>query len=109
MPAVLLPTALAAAQFGSLSAPATLGLLLTGAQVFIGSVIEPPMMGRAANLSPLMVLISVAFWASLWGLSGALLAVPLTASVVIILGEFRRTRPFAILLSGEPRAIGRRR
>jgi len=57
------------------------------------------MMGRAFNLSPFVVLLALAFWSALWGLPGALLAVPLTASLVLVLAEIPTARPIAVLLS----------
>ena len=65
----------------------------------MGAYLEPRMMGRAFNLSPFVVLLALAFWSTLWGLAGALLAVPLTASLVIVLAEIKSARPIAILLS----------
>ncbi|MRX50539.1 AI-2E family transporter [Paracoccus sp. S-4012] len=106
---VAFPVLLTLAQTGSLwSAGIAMGAL-TVIQVIVGSAIEPPLMGRAFNLSPLVVLVSVAFWALIWGIPGAILAVPLTASVIIVLGEFTATRPVAILLSAESVLPSRRR
>ena len=61
------------------------------------------MMGRAFNLSPFVVLFALAFWSALWGIPGAVLAVPLTASLIIVLGEISATRPIAIMLSASGR------
>ena len=49
-------------------------------------------------MSPLVVLVSLAFWGLLWGVPGMFLAVPLTAVVVIVMGQFEATRPVARLL-----------
>ncbi len=97
--AVIFPVLLSLAQFGTLSMAATTLVTLTFLQTFVASYLEPRMMGRTFNLSPLVVLLALAFWTALWGLPGALLAVPLTSSFVIVLAEFQSTRPFAIMLS----------
>jgi predicted PurR-regulated permease PerM len=76
---------------------------LTAAQIFVGGFLEPRMMGRAFNLSPFVVLLSLAFWSTLWGLPGALVAVPMTASLVLVLAEIKATRPLAIMLSSSGR------
>ena len=96
---VLFPVLLSLAQFGTLSMAATVLVALTTAQVVVGAYLEPRMMGRAFNLSPFVVLLALAFWSTLWGLPGALLAVPLTASLVIVLAEIKSARPIAVLLS----------
>lgn len=100
---VLLPVLVGAAQFGDFTGPAVLALLLTLVQATIGGVLEPRMMGRAFNLSPFVVVLALVVWSMLWGVPGAVLAVPMTASLVIILAEFPVTRPMAILLSSDGR------
>ncbi len=100
---VILPVLLSLAQFGSLWITGIVLLSLTAAQVFVGAYLEPRMMGRAFNLSPFVVLLSLAFWSTLWGLPGALLAVPMTASLVLVLGEITATRPVAVMLSASGR------
>ncbi len=55
------------------------------AQLYVGNVLEPKMVGRSVNMSAFVVLLSLAFWATLWGAVGAILAVPLTSMVMIVL------------------------
>jgi predicted PurR-regulated permease PerM len=100
---VVLPGLLSLAQFGSLWITGLVVVSLTAAQVFVGGFLEPRMMGRAFNLSPFVVLLSLAFWSTLWGLPGALVAVPMTASLVLVLAEIKATRPLAIMLSSSGR------
>ncbi|MGZ9812452.1 AI-2E family transporter [Pseudoroseicyclus sp. H15] len=100
---VIFPVLLSLAQFGELGLSILVALALTTAQVFVGFYLEPRMMGRAFNLSPLVVLLALAFWSTLWGIAGAVLAVPMTASLVLVFAEIRTTRPIAVLLSGSGR------
>ncbi len=97
---VLLPTALSLVQpeGGPGLFLVTLGLL-TAAQQAVGSIIEPRMMGSSLNLSPLIILLSLASWGALWGIAGMLLCVPMTVAIMILLAQFRATQPVAILLS----------
>lgn len=97
--AVTFPVLISLAQFGDLAKTALLASLLVAAQTFIGNILEPRMIGRQLNLSPFVVLVSLSVWAALWGLPGAILAVPLTSILVIIAASFDTTRPAAILLS----------
>lgn len=96
---VLFPVVLSLGQFGSLPLAVAVTVTLTAAQMFVAGYLEPRMMSRAFNLSPFVVLFALAFWSALWGVSGAVLAVPLTASLVIVLAELEATRPMAIMLS----------
>jgi predicted PurR-regulated permease PerM len=87
-------------------APWSTALIVMGAYLAInltlGSYIEPKILGRELNLSPLVVVVSVVVWAGLWGVVGAFLAVPLTSAIQIMLLSSDRTRPVAILLSIGP-------
>ena len=88
---VVIPVAMHSASSGS---PAS-GLLagLTAAQVVIGNFLDPYLMGSSLNLSPIAILVSLAVWAQLWGIAGAILAVPITSVMVIVFSEFAGTRP----------------
>lgn len=97
--AVAFPVMLSLVQLGSMWHAAVLLVLLMIAQSFVGYYLEPRMLGRSVNLSPFMVLLALAVWASLWGVVGAVLAVPLTAMIAIILAEFPGTRFIAVLMS----------
>ena len=63
-----------------------------------GNIIEPNLMGRRLGLSTLVVILSLLFWAWIWGPVGALLAVPLTMVVKIMLENTEDLRWVAILL-----------
>jgi predicted PurR-regulated permease PerM len=73
------------------------GLLLAD-HVLSANLIEPPLTGKAVDLSPLVVLLALAFWGSCWGLEGMLLAVPPTVVVRIVLDNLLGTRPIARLM-----------
>ncbi|AWL28044.1 AI-2E family transporter [Acinetobacter defluvii] len=96
--AVIFPVTLALVQFGSIQIVIVLTILLTIVQMYIGNVLEPKMIGKQINLSPFVVLVSLSLWSAIWGISGAILAIPLTSIIVIILKEFQSTQPFALLL-----------
>lgn len=96
---VLFPVAWAIVQFGDPGTVITLLLLLTAAQFVIGNFLDPFLMGNSLNLSPFVILASLTIWGGLWGIPGAFLAVPITAVLVIVLSEFRGTRPIAVLMS----------
>lgn len=49
-----------------------------------GQIITPQVVGQRLALNPLMVFLSIIFWFWLWGVVGALLAVPILAIVKIV-------------------------
>jgi predicted PurR-regulated permease PerM len=55
-------------------------------------VIQPQIQKRAVAVNPFVVIVSVLFGSTLFGVLGALLAVPLAAAVQIVIREFFRFR-----------------
>ena len=99
-----LPTMTALAVEASWTKAAAIMGTYLAVNLTLGSFIEPRILGRELNLSPLVVVVSVVVWAGLWGVVGGFLAVPLTASLQICLASQESTRPLAVMLgSGPPR------
>lgn len=98
---VLFPIAFALVQFGDLGTVVMLFAGLVAAQFVIGNLLDPYVMGNSLNLSPFVILATLAIWSSLWGVAGAFLSVPMTVVVALALSEFEETRPIAVLLSRE--------
>ncbi|MDX8350049.1 AI-2E family transporter [Cognatiyoonia sp. IB215446] len=98
---VVFPVLLSLGQFGSLAASGAALIALMTAQLYVGYVLEPKMLGKSVNLSAFVVLLALSFWTLLWGAIGAILAVPLTAVVMIILAEIPSLRPVAVLISDD--------
>ncbi len=81
---------------------ATIALVsLIGAEQVMSNGIEPRLVGRSLNLSPLVILFSLSVWGTLWGFSGLLLSVPITVTVMIVLTQFKSTRAIAVMLSDD--------
>jgi predicted PurR-regulated permease PerM len=72
---------------------------MEGVQIVLGSFVEPIMMGKGTNLGPITVMVALAFWGMIWGMAGMILAVPITAVLVIVLSQIPSTRYIAVLLS----------
>lgn len=98
--ATILPLPVMFLQFGfGVEFFVVLGLsILT--QFVIGSVLEPQIIGDGVDLHPVLVLCSLVFWALVWGIAGAFLAVPLTVVIKIILSNFKQTKQIAELMAG---------
>ena len=70
-------------------------------QFLEGNVLTPFIVGGRVRLHPLAVLIAFIFWSILWGVPGAILAVPLTATLKVVAERYDRLAPWAALL-GDP-------
>lgn len=98
--AVLLPIPVLFLQFGlGPNFFVVLGLL-TATEFIIGNLLEPRFLGEGMDLHPVTVVASLIFWSLIWGVPGAFLSVPITASVKIVLSKMKHTRPVAELLAG---------
>jgi len=85
--------------------------LRTALIVFVGyaiingtgaNIISPRVLGRGLKISPLIVFISVFIWAWLLGAVGAILAIPLTLLLIVILDSFEATQWIASLMRYVP-------
>lgn len=74
-------------------------LIFISIQFFLGSVVEPLVIGKRLNLSPIIILFALLFWWQLWGVVGAIIAVPLTAIMKIVFSNIDGLKPIAILIS----------
>ena len=87
----------------SLGAMVSATLLACGVQIIGGNVVEPRMMGSSFDLHPIVVMLALMAWYAIWGFVGMLLAVPMTASLKVILERIERTAPIARLMAGDLR------
>jgi predicted PurR-regulated permease PerM len=90
--AKIIPFLIAAVQFSSFWRAVWVLIVLLAVDAVIGMFIEPKLMGKGMNLSPLVILFSLFFWGWLWGIPGMILAVPIMAIIKIIVGSFPEMR-----------------
>lgn len=85
IPAVLI----AAAQFGDWWHPLLVTFIFLIANNIDGIFVSPRIVGHSVGLHPLTIILSVFTWSILLGgLLGAILAVPLTASLLVLLRRY---------------------
>lgn len=98
MVATALPIVLTFVQLGPWPC-AAVAVLLIAVQLVIGAFFEPRIAGQRLSVSPLLILLSLAFWSVLWGIVGMILAVPMLVILKIVLDNIKETRPIATLIS----------
>jgi AI-2 transport protein TqsA len=104
--AIVLPTLFALVQFdGYAQALILLGGLFT-IMFLIGNIVLPRLQGDSLNMDPLVVLMSLGFWGTIWGLPGMFLSTPLTVLSMVVLAQFEGSRWIAILLSADGNPLG---
>ncbi len=95
------PMAVAVLRLDPASAAIVAGGILVIEQV-LGNYVDPRLLGRQMSLSGLVVLVALMFWTWVWGLIGALLAVPMTLLIMVVAAHVPALRPIALFLSDAP-------
>ena len=96
---VILPFVFSLIQFLDLVQATFIIVILIFIQILVGNFIEPKLMGKSLNLSPIVMLITLSLMAKLWGISGMFLSIPLLVVLLIIFSNFKSTHKIAIFLS----------
>lgn len=99
--ATILPCLLTILQFDSWVPFTIVTITLISIQFLIGNIIEPKVIGKSVNLSGLVIILSLAVWGSIWGITGMFLCVPIMVTLNIIFSNFEKTRSVAIMLSAD--------
>jgi predicted PurR-regulated permease PerM len=71
-------------------------LLIAGV---VGIVINTWMTGRITRMNPAAIFVALLFWSTLWGVWGALLAVPITGIIKVVCTRVEQFRPLAEMLA----------
>ena len=99
--AVFLPLPVALLQYNEPTMIILVFALPSLVHIVIGNIIEPKLFGEAFGLHPVTIILALIFWGMLWGITGMLLAAPLTAIIRITFDQFETTKPFSLFLSGQ--------
>jgi predicted PurR-regulated permease PerM len=87
----------------------TLGRAVLPAAIYLtvhlieGENVTPMLLARRFTLNPVLVIISLIFWYWMWGVAGALLAIPMLATVKIVCDRVEPLMPLGHFLSGDGR------
>ncbi|OOG60899.1 AI-2E family transporter [Rhodanobacter sp. B05] len=74
-------------------------LTFAGITIVEGNLITPLIQGRSMRLSPIAILLWLLVWGWLWGIPGALLAVPMLTCTKLICERVRGWEWFALIVS----------
>lgn len=79
-------------------------IVFVAANMIIGNVVEPKMMGKGLGLSTFIVFLSLLFWGFILGTVGMFLSVPLTMAIKIAMEQKQSSKWFAIVLGTQEEA-----
>jgi AI-2 transport protein TqsA len=96
---IIPPSLYAFIQFQNWTTPLIVFIGFSVIQITISNFVYPMLQGRSLSLSPIAIIVTLTFWSWVWGIAGALIAIPLTVALVIVCEQFNSTRWIATLLS----------
>lgn len=95
--------------FDSLGQALIAPAIYAGCNILESQLVTPAVLGRRLSLNPVVVFISVIFWGWLWGMPGAMMAVPLLIVVHVFCLNFPRLYFIAEFLTLHVQKQSRRR
>ena len=98
---IIFPSLMALVQFETVGPFFIVVGTLAAVQLLASNYLEPRLMGRSLNLSPLAIFLAIFAGGALWGIVGAIIIVPLLAVAMIVFAQIPSMRSVAILLSGD--------
>lgn len=98
---IIFPSLMALVQFETFGPFFVVVGTLAAVQLSASNFLEPRLMGKSLNLSPLAIFLAIFAGGALWGIVGALIIVPLLAVAMIVFAQIPSMRAVAILLSGD--------
>lgn len=83
--------------------------LLVPSSVFLinvveGQILTPMIIGKRLSLSPVVVFIAVVFWGWIWGIVGALIAIPITAAINVVCQHIEPLKPISDFIGLAPKS-----
>jgi predicted PurR-regulated permease PerM len=69
-----------------------------GLHVIEGETLTPTLLARRFTLNPVLVIVSLVFWYWMWGICGAILAMPMLAIAKIVCDRIRPLAAFGHFL-----------
>ena len=100
--AAAFPAALSLALAPGWTQPLLVVGLFAVAELTINLALEPLLYGRSAGISPVALVLAIAFWTLLWGPVGLFVATPLTVCMLVLCRHVPQLKFIAFLLGDEP-------
>lgn len=83
-------------------------VFVIAANIILGFILDPKIVGDNVGISPLVVLVSLVLWGWLWGFAGMVIAVPMMVIIRIICENFTFLEPVSILLGSRKSVLAKK-
>lgn len=98
----ILPVVIALAVGDGWYLPVMTAGIIVAAEVAAGHIFEPVFLGRMTGVSSMAIVVAAAFWASIWGPVGLILATPITIGLMVIGRHIESLHFLHVLFGTEP-------
>lgn len=102
---VTLPIIYAFLTMDSLFYPLAIFVCYQGIQILEGNILTPKIVGGNVNLNAFVTFLALLVGASIWGVAGMILVIPMMAILREIFDLSKNTRPYALLMGEEKENI----
>lgn len=100
--AAILPTLISFAVFPGWLQPLLVLAWIVGVDILLGQILEPLIFGESTGVTPLALILSALFWATLWGPVGLLLSTPITICLLVVGQRVPELGFLHVLLGDQP-------
>lgn len=107
--AIALALAGAMLQFNTIVPIITIVLVILAMHFVLANIVAPKWIGPRAEIGPAAVIAGMLFWGWLWGITGIVLAIPLTASLKVVADEHPGLGYFSDILADNLHLAERKR
>jgi predicted PurR-regulated permease PerM len=71
----------------------------------MGNIVQPRVQGESLNLNTLVVLLGLAVWERIWGITGMFLSSPLMVTIMVMLAHNKGSHWLAVLMSADGKPL----
>ncbi len=94
----LIPAIYALVSYDSIWMPVAVAILFYAVQLVTDNFLSPKIVGGSLKLNALTVILSLFIGASVWGIAGMILFLPLAAMLRVVCEEFDELKPVALII-----------
>jgi predicted PurR-regulated permease PerM len=96
-----IPIIFALVSYDGLWMPIAVALLFWGVQLVESNFLSPKIVGGSLKINAFAAILSIIIGASVWGIAGMILFLPLTAMLKVVCEEYEELKPIALLIGDQ--------
>ncbi len=98
---VIIITMVALATYSDIAPALGVGGIYYGISVIEGTFVTPAILGKRLQVNPIVVFVGLLFWGWVWGIAGAVIAVPLLVGMKIVADHVRSLEGLGVAMGSD--------